>query len=163
MNRFAKKAAFWAIAVISLVALLWLLGLASGPGPGDIRQVLAYSDFLGEVERARIADVVVSGSRITGHFSNGSAFETYVPTGQDVVRRLLEKNVRVSALPGDDVPSWGSLLQTWLPYILAWVLWWYLIVQPIRALAASLATVSQNLQQIAGRVDSQSPPSSGNV
>ena len=76
MNNFGKNLALWIIIALLLVALFNLFQNSSGRGP---HAQLAFSDFLGEVERGLVTDVTIQGNTIQGHFSDGRAFSTYAP------------------------------------------------------------------------------------
>ena len=64
-------------------------------GAGD---TLAYSDFMAEAAAGRISDVTIKGQTIEGHFSaNGQEFTTLVPANENVVERLNNTGVRITA------------------------------------------------------------------
>ena len=58
--------------------------------------LLAFSDFLTDVNRGQVTDVTIEGNNITGLFTDGRAFTTYSPNDPGLVNRLIEKGVRVT-------------------------------------------------------------------
>ena len=71
MNNFGKNLALWIIIGVLLVLLFNLFQSSSGRGP---HAQLAFSDFLGEVERGQVTDVTIQGNTIQRHFNDGRAF-----------------------------------------------------------------------------------------
>jgi cell division protease FtsH len=105
LNNFSKNLALWVIIGLLLIALFNLFQSPSSRGP---QTSLAFSDFLGEVEAGRVSDVTIQGNTISGHFVDGRPFSTYAPDDTNLVDRLRDNNVRISAQPIDD--SMPSLL-----------------------------------------------------
>ncbi|MBI1777223.1 MAG: ATP-dependent metallopeptidase FtsH/Yme1/Tma family protein, partial [Proteobacteria bacterium] len=121
MNNFGKNLALWVIIGVLLVALFNLFQTSSSRGP---HASLAFSDFLNEVERGTVAEVTIQGPNISGHFTDGRAFNTYAPNDPNLVSRLTDKNVRIAAAPPDDNMS-GLLgvLISWFPMLLFIGVW----------------------------------------
>jgi len=108
-----------ALAGVAIV-LVWFLSTPRRPQPN-----LAYSDFLNDVNRGPVADVRIEGNKIIGHFTDTLAtrailpidsrvFETYFPEDPNLVRRLVDKRVRISVAPLDIAPSTFGVLISWL-------------------------------------------------
>jgi ATP-dependent Zn protease len=78
--------------------------------------MLAFSDFVNDLNRGQVADVTIKGHSISGHFTDGRAFSTYAPDDPNLISRLIDKNVRVTAAPVDNNKSSTSeVLLSWLP------------------------------------------------
>jgi cell division protease FtsH len=92
VNNFGKNLALWIIIGLLLVALFNLFSQNSTRGP---QQSLAFSDFLSDVNRGQIADVMIQGNNISGHFTDGRALSTYAPNDPKLVDRLTERGVRI--------------------------------------------------------------------
>jgi cell division protease FtsH len=90
------QVAQWTLIGLLLVALFNLFQTFSSRGP---QSTLPFSDFLNDVNRGQISDVTIQGSNISGHFIDSRAFATYAPNDPSLVNRLIEKNVRITALP----------------------------------------------------------------
>ncbi|MBF0561817.1 MAG: ATP-dependent zinc metalloprotease FtsH [Alphaproteobacteria bacterium] len=122
-----KNLALWIIIGLLLVALFNLFQTSSTRGP---QSSLAFSDFLGEVERHEIRDVVIQGSTINGHFNDGRAFSTYAPSDPNLVTSLRENGVRISALPDEEnVPTIWSVVLSWFPMLLLIGVWIFFMRQ----------------------------------
>jgi len=90
------QVAQWTLIGLLLVALFNLFQTSSSWGP---QSTLPFSDFLNDVNRGQISDVTIQGNNISGYFTDSRAFATYAPNDPNLVNRLIEKNVRITALP----------------------------------------------------------------
>ncbi|MBY0406995.1 MAG: ATP-dependent zinc metalloprotease FtsH, partial [Rickettsiales bacterium] len=85
---------------------------------------LAFSEFLNKVDQGQVNDVIIrngaaKGSTITGHHTDGTAFVTQSPDYPELVDRLSEKNVKITALNDDGkMESFWSVLLSWFPILL---------------------------------------------
>jgi len=103
--------------------------------------VLAYSDFLAHVENNEVREVVMRGSQVSGAFTDGTAFSTYIPRGEKTLDLLLTKKIEIEVRPPDDAPSLISVLVGWLPLFLLFGALWYFINRP-------LVRIERRLQQL---------------
>jgi cell division protease FtsH len=127
VNNFTKNLALWVIIGLLLIALFNLFQNPSGRGP---QANLAFSDFLTEVENGRVRDVTIQGNTIAGHFSDGRSFSTYAPEDPNLVNRLTEHGVRITAAPVDDsMPSLLGVLVSWFPMLLLIGVWIFFMRQ----------------------------------
>jgi cell division protease FtsH len=127
VNNFTKNLALWVIIGLLLIALFNLFQNPSGRGP---QASLAFSDFLAEVENGRVRDVTIQGNTIGGHFSDGRSFSTYAPEDPNLVSRLTEHGVRITAAPIDDsMPSLLGVLVSWFPMLLLIGVWIFFMRQ----------------------------------
>ena len=127
MNNFTKNLALWVIIGLLLIALFNLFQNPSGRGP---QANLAFSDFIAEVENGRVRDVTIQGNTIGGHFSDGRSFSTYAPEDPNLVQRLTERGVRITAAPVDDsMPSLLGVLVSWFPMLLLIGVWIFFMRQ----------------------------------
>ena len=127
MNNFTKNLALWVIIGLLLIALFNLFQNPSGRGP---QANLAFSDFIAEVENGRVRDVTIQGNTIGGHFSDGRSFSTYAPEDPNLVQRLTDRGVRITAAPVDDsMPSLLGVLVSWFPMLLLIGVWIFFMRQ----------------------------------
>src|SRR6202521_2543063 len=127
VNNFGKNLALWIVIGLLLVALFNLFQTSSSRGP---QATLAFSDFLNDVNRGQVADVTIQGNNISGHFTDSRAFTTYAPSDPNLVSRLTEKNVRITAAPVDEnVPSLFGVLISWFPMLLLIGVWIFFMRQ----------------------------------
>ncbi|WP_448203390.1 ATP-dependent zinc metalloprotease FtsH [Azospirillum sp. sgz302134] len=127
MNNFGKNLALWIIIGLLLVALFNLFQSSSTRSP---QTTVPFSELLAEVDRGQVADVTIKGNQVSGHFTDGRSFSTYVPPEAGLVERLTQKNVRISAVPDDsNVPSLFSVLLSWFPMLLLIGVWIFFMRQ----------------------------------
>jgi cell division protease FtsH len=127
VNNFGKNLALWIIIGLLLVALFNLFQSSSTRSP---QASVPFSDFLNEVERGQVADVTIKGNQISGHFTDSRSFSTYSPPDANVVDRLADRGVRISAMPDDsNVPSLFSVLLSWFPMLLLIGVWIFFMRQ----------------------------------
>ncbi len=127
MNNFGKNLALWIVIGLLLVALFNLFQTSSSRGP---QSTLAFSEFLNDVNSGRVTDVTIQGNNISGHFSDSRPFTTYAPNDPNLVNRLTEKNVRITAAPVDEnVPSLFGVLISWFPMLLLIGVWIFFMRQ----------------------------------
>src|SRR5437868_998014 len=127
VNNFGKNLALWIVIGLLLVALFNLFQTSSSRGP---QSTLAFSDFVADVNRGQVTDVTIQGDNINGHFTDGRAFTTYAPTDPNLVSRLVDKGVRITAAPLDEnVPSLFGILVSWFPMLLLIGVWIFFMRQ----------------------------------
>jgi cell division protease FtsH len=127
VNNFGKNLALWIVIGLLLVALFNLFQTSSSRGP---QSTLAFSDFLSDVGRGQVADVTIQGNNISGHFTDSRAFTTYAPNDPNLITKLTEKNVRITAAPVDEnVPSLFGVLISWFPMLLLIGVWIFFMRQ----------------------------------
>jgi len=127
VNNFGKNLALWIVIGLLLVALFNLFQTSSSRGP---QSTLAFSDFLNDVNRGQVSDVTIQGNNINGHFTDSRPFTTYAPNDPNLVNRLTEKNVRITAAPVDEnVPSLFGVLISWFPMLLLIGVWIFFMRQ----------------------------------
>ncbi len=127
MNNFGKNLALWIIIGVLLVALF---NLFQNTSTRSGYSSLAFSDFLGEVERGRVNEVTIQGNTIQGHFSDGRAFSTYAPNDPGLVDRLKSGGVRISAAPPEEgMSGLFGILISWFPMLLFIGVWIFFMRQ----------------------------------
>jgi cell division protease FtsH len=127
VNNLGRNLALWIIIGVLLVALFNLFQDSSARGTYSS---LAFSDFLGEVERGRVSEVTIQGNTIQGHFSDGRAFSTYTPNDPGLVDRLRAGGVRISAAPPEEgMSGLFGILISWFPMLLFIGVWIFFMRQ----------------------------------
>ena len=120
MSNFGKNLALWIVIGILVLALFQMFTPGQDRSP---ESTLAFSDFVAEVDSGEINDVTITGNEITGHFSDGRSFRTYAPDDPNLVERLNNHGVRISAAPPNNGPSILSILIGWFPFLLLIAVW----------------------------------------
>ena len=122
-----KNLAAWAIIIIFLLAIFNLFQDKTSQTK-DI--ALPYSEFLSQVKLNNINDVTIQENNILGHFQTGEAFTTYAPNDPELITKLTDSGVKVTAAPLDEgvSPILGMLLN-WLPMLLFIGVWIFFMRQ----------------------------------
>jgi cell division protease FtsH len=127
VNQFGRNLALWVIIGLLLIAVF---NLFQSPNSGGPQSRVAFSEFLGNVEGGKVADVTIQGQNIQGHFSDGRAFSTYAPYDPNLVDKLTKQGVRISALPPEEsTPSLLGVLLSWFPILLLIGVWIFFMRQ----------------------------------
>ena len=127
MNSNFRNFAIWMFIGLLLVALF---NLFQAPGVHVRGNEISFSQLLSEVEGGNVQDVTIAGNTITGHFTDGRNFQTYAPNDPNLVDKLNQKGVKITAKPSeDDVPSLLGVLVSWFPMLLLIAVWIFFMRQ----------------------------------
>ena len=108
MNQFSRSIALWLVLGLMFLLLFNVFSRQQTREPE-----IVFSDFLGQVEKNQVSEVVIQGSSIHGRTTSGEHFKTYAPRDPDLVKILLTKGVRITAKPEDGDPWWMVALVQW--------------------------------------------------
>jgi cell division protease FtsH len=126
LNNFGRNLALWVIIGLLVVALFNLFQSSNRQGT---EQKLAFSDFVAQVEGNQVEDVTIQGREITGTLRSGVEFNTYAPDDPNLVSRLTEHDVRITAAPREEVHPLLGMLLSWLPFIVIVGVWIFFMRQ----------------------------------
>ncbi len=127
-SMFGKNLILWAVIALLLAAVFNVFGQAHNDM--SAQSAVAYSDFIHDVDKHEVSDVVINNETLKGHFTDGRTFVTYIPAGTDVVSRIEGKGVRISATPDkSDGFSLFSILISWFPMLLLIGVWIFFMRQ----------------------------------
>ena len=126
MNVFGKNLALW---VIIALLVVMLFNLFQGPTMRSANGQLAYSDFLAEVNAGQVADVTIQGNSITGHTRDSRNFATYNPNDTNLIQRLNDHGVRITAQPADEGNPLLNIFVSWFPMLLLIGVWIFFMRQ----------------------------------
>jgi len=99
---------------------------------GSINQTnkIIFSEFLDEVENGRVVQVEIQGNNIRGILSDGNNFTTYSPNDPNLIEKLSDRGVSISAAPIDEkMPSLLGVLLSWFPMLLLIAVWIFFMRQ----------------------------------
>ncbi len=123
-----KNLAMWAIIVLLTVGLYNMF--KNPQGSFNQKNNIIFSEFLSEVENGRVVQVEIQGNNVNGIFSNGQKFSTYVPNDPNLIEKLSERGVSISASPLDEkMPSLLGILLSWFPMLLLIAVWIFFMRQ----------------------------------
>jgi cell division protease FtsH len=117
----------WAIIVFLTIGLYNMF-----KHPQNIQQKndISFSEFLKEVDNGRVAQVNIEGNNISGILSDGKNFTTYAPNDPNLVEKLSNKGVGITATPTEDkMPSLLGVLLSWFPMLLLIGVWIFFMRQ----------------------------------
>ncbi len=101
MNVFGKNLMFWlAVAVL----LIFLFNIFQGEQDPSLahKSEMSYSEFMDAARGGRISNVTIQGEQLFGNFSaGGEEFKVQIPPNENVVDRLNETGVQITAKPED--------------------------------------------------------------
>ncbi len=126
MSNFGRNLALWVIIALLLVVLFNLFQ----PG-GQQRQstLVAYSQFISDVQSGKVRDVLIQGRTVTGQLNDNTTFQTYTPEDPSLVSRLTDKGVRVIAKPEESENHLIQILLSWFPMLLLIGVWVFFMRQ----------------------------------
>ncbi len=121
MNGISKNLLIWAAIFLALVLLFQAF---QGGSMGGSAQKMDYSEFISSVEAGRVQSVEITGRTVTGQTSDGRTFTTYTPEDPQLVGKLIESGVKVSAGPVKE-NQLLRVLVNWFPMLLLIGVWIY--------------------------------------
>jgi len=123
-----KNLAMWGIIVFLTIGLYNMFKNPQSNVRGG-NQII-FSDFLNSVENGEVLKVEIQGNNIKGTYSNGNSFSTYAPNDPNLIEKLSEKGVSISAAPLDEkMPSLFGVLLSWFPMLLLIAVWIFFMRQ----------------------------------
>ncbi len=123
-----KNLAMWAIIVFLTIGLY---NMFKNPHNAvNAKDRINFSKFLSEVDNGRVVQVEIKGNNIEGVLSDGNKFTTYAPNDPNLIEKLSEKGVTISAAPLDEkMPSLFGVLLSWFPMLLLIAVWIFFMRQ----------------------------------
>jgi len=99
------------------------------------KNTIIFSEFLSEVDNGRVVKVEIKGNSIKGILSDGSIFTTYSPDDPNLIEKLSNKGVSISAVPLEEkMPSILGVLLSWFPMLLLIAVWIFFMRQMLKNL-----------------------------
>ncbi len=89
----------------------------------------SYSEFVQDVDAGTVRSVTITDNIVTSTNADGTKAETVLPQGADIISRLEERNVVITARQPEGSPFWGVLLSSWLPFLVIIGVWFFFIRQ----------------------------------
>ena len=123
-----KNIAMWAIIVFLTIGLYNMFKNPQANIRGG-NQVI-FSEFLTSVDNGEVLKVEIQGNNIKGVYSNGNSFTTYSPNDPNLIEKLSDKGVSISAAPIEEkMPSLFGVLLSWFPMLLLIAVWIFFMRQ----------------------------------
>ena len=122
MVRFIRNVGFYLLIIFVAITLIDYFTNRT-----PTRMEMNYSSFIQEVDNGKVSKVVIVENTIRGTLSDGTEFDTVLPTypGQDgnLIKTLQAKNVEIKAENPPEPPWWTTLLSSLLPILLLVGVW----------------------------------------
>ena len=123
-----KNLAMWAVIVFLTVGLYNMF--KNPQNSVNKKDTIIFSEFLSEVDNGRVVEVQIQGNNIYGILSNGNKFSTYSPNDPNLIEKLTNRGVSISAAPIDEkMPSLFGVLLSWFPMLLLIAVWIFFMRQ----------------------------------
>ena len=123
-----KNLAMWVVIVFLTIGLYNMF--KNPQGSIATENTIIFSEFLSEVDNGRVVKVEIKGNSIKGILSDGSIFTTYSPDDPNLIEKLSNKGVSISAVPLEEkMPSILGVLLSWFPMLLLIAVWIFFMRQ----------------------------------
>ena len=127
MKNFSKNIVLWIIIGLLLVVLF---NLFQGTTANRTASVISFSDFIATTESGNVSEVNIRGNNIDGYFDDGRPFKTFSPNYPNLVDKLNENGVKISAEPYEkSMNPILSILLSWFPMLLLIGVWIFFMRQ----------------------------------
>ena len=120
----AKNLILWVIIAIVLMSVFNNFSTQK-PRPN----MLAYSDFIDQVNAGSVQSVTINGREIDGTLTSGATFATYSPGDDGLVSDLLKNKVEILASPPEKPSILMQILINWFPLFILIGLWIFFMRQ----------------------------------
>jgi len=89
----------------------------------------SFTEFTSAVDAGSVTSVTIVDNVVQGILKDGSRFETVIPPNTDIVTRLEDRGVNITAKEPESSPFWSILLSSWLPFLVIIGVWFFFIRQ----------------------------------
>ncbi|MDC3083048.1 ATP-dependent zinc metalloprotease FtsH [Pelagibacteraceae bacterium] len=127
MKNISKNVVLWIIIGLLLIVLF---NLFQGTSNNRNTSKISFSDFMAATESGNVSEVNINGSNVTGFLNDGRSFSTYVPNYPNLVDKLNESGVKITAEPSErSMHPLLSVLLSWFPMLLLIGVWIFFMRQ----------------------------------
>jgi len=129
MGNFGRNLLFWLGVGLFLMFLFNVFQGQGGLQTGEGSEV-SYSQFMSAARAGEISNVTIQGDELSGNYATGEEFTVLIPPNENVVDRLADTSVQISAKTVDpNQISFLGILISLLPVILIIGAWIFLMRQ----------------------------------
>ncbi len=127
MKNISKNVVLWIIIGLLLIVLF---NLFQGTSNNRNTSKIPFSDFIAATESGNVSEVNISGNMVTGFLDDGRSFSTYAPNYPNLVDKLNENGVKITAEPSErSMHPLLSVLLSWFPMLLLIGVWIFFMRQ----------------------------------
>lgn len=101
-----------------LIAILLMWTLAGQCSKKEVVPEMTFGDFMMNVEKGNVKEVTIENQNILGVLNDKTAFKTFAPHYPDLAKILLDKKVKVTAKPPEELHWLIQVLLNWFPMLL---------------------------------------------
>ena len=98
MKNFSKNIILWIVIGMLLIALF---NLFQGSSNNKYTTTVSFSDFMAAMEAGNVSEVNIRGNNVEGYLNDGRPFKTYAPNYPNLVDKLNDSGVRITAMPNE--------------------------------------------------------------
>ncbi|SEN39827.1 ATP-dependent zinc metalloprotease FtsH [Nitrosomonas marina] len=124
MNNLFKNMAIWLVIALILMTVFNQFSVRQ-----QAQVPIEYSQFISDLNRGRIAKVVIDGRTLRGTNTDGARFTTYAPADPWLVSDLLKAGVVIEAKPEEEPSMLMSIFISWFPMLLLIAVWIFFMRQ----------------------------------
>ncbi|MDR4514099.1 ATP-dependent zinc metalloprotease FtsH [Nitrosomonas sp.] len=124
MNNLFKNMAIWLVIALILMTVFNQFSVRQ-----QAQVPIDYSQFISDLNRGRIAKVVIDGRTLRGTNTDGARFTTYAPADPWLVSDLLKAGVVIEARPEEEPSMLMSIFISWFPMLLLIAVWIFFMRQ----------------------------------
>ncbi|MBK1726112.1 ATP-dependent metalloprotease [Halorhodospira neutriphila] len=127
MSDMAKNLILWVIIAVVLMSVFSNFQESST----QVAEEIPYSEFLNDVKRGEVREVLISGDQITIEHASGQTYKTFNPETDNraLIGDLLENGVTINAEEADGDSMLLQILISWTPFLLLIAVWIYFMRQ----------------------------------
>jgi cell division protease FtsH len=126
MNGNFRNFAIWLVILFMLMGLFQVF--QSSSRSVNVAEK-SYSQLVSDIDAGSVQSVTLVENIAQGLLRDGTRFETVIPEGADIVTRLEDRNVAITARMPESSPFWSILLSSWLPFLVIIGVWFFFIRQ----------------------------------
>jgi len=115
----------WLLVGLLVILLFELLSTAPKKAEDEIK----FSEFLQYVDKGQVKEVVIEENKVTGQLTDQKRFRTYTANYPELIAKLAEKNVEITAKPPAQVPWYETFFFSWGPIIFLVFVWIFFMRQ----------------------------------
>ncbi|MEZ5698764.1 MAG: ATP-dependent zinc metalloprotease FtsH [Nitrosomonas sp.] len=124
MNNLIKNMAIWLVIALILMTVFNQFSVRQ-----QAQVPIDYSQFISDLNRGRIAKVVIDGRTLRGTNTDGARFTTFAPSDPWLVSDLLKAGVVIEAKPEEEPSMLMSIFISWFPMLLLIAVWIFFMRQ----------------------------------
>ena len=125
MGRFAKN-----ILLYLLIIAAFVIAIDAFSTQGTAKSEMSYTGFIQQVQQKKVEKVTITNDHaIVGTLKNGTAFSSYAPKDDSLIKILQDNGVEITAAPPESPSWWMTLITSLLPIVILVVFWFFIMQQ----------------------------------